>query len=74
MEGFFRRMRKDLAGVVQGVSFKRGFLVRFQYGCEKDITSNQLDVVTVYRRSTTKEAEVPKIYVIPDETVNLEKG
>ena len=29
-EGFFRRMRNYLNGVVQGVSGKRRFLVRFQ--------------------------------------------
>ena len=30
-----RRMRKDLTGVVQGVSGRRRFLVRFQDGCKK---------------------------------------
>ena len=46
-EGFYRRMRKELTGVVQGVSGKRRFLVRFQDGCEKDMTSNKLTAVIV---------------------------
>ena len=46
-EGFYRRMRKELTGVVQGVSVKRRFLVRFQDGYEKDLTSNQLTSITV---------------------------
>ena len=37
-EGFSRRPRKELTGVVQGVSGKRRFLVIFQDGCEKDLT------------------------------------
>ena len=32
-EGFSRWTRKDLNGVVQGVSRKRRLLVRFQDGC-----------------------------------------
>ena len=34
--------------MVQVVSEKNRLLVRFQYGCEKDMTSNQLDVVILY--------------------------
>ena len=36
-EGFSRWMRKHLTGVVQGVSGKRWSLLRFQYGCGKDM-------------------------------------
>ena len=33
--GSSRRMRKELTGVVQGVSGRRSFLVRYQNGCER---------------------------------------
>ena len=46
-EGFCRRLRKDLTVVAQEVSGKRRFLVRFQDGCEKDMTSNKLTAVIV---------------------------
>ena len=45
-EVFSSRLRKELTGVVQGVSGKRRFLVRFQDGCENDKTLNQLTIVT----------------------------
>ena len=37
-EGFLRRSRKDFTGVVQGVSGKKRFLVRFHNVFENDIT------------------------------------
>ena len=40
-------MRKEFNGVVQGISGKKRFLVRFQDGCEKDLSSNQLTTVIV---------------------------
>ena len=52
-EGFSRRPRKELTGVVQGVSGKRRFLVRSKDGCEKDLTSNQLTIVTVEKSTVT---------------------
>ena len=36
--GSSRRMRKELTGVVQGVLGKRRFLLRFQNGCEKNLS------------------------------------
>ena len=39
-EGFLRILRKELTVVVQGVYGKKRFLMRFQYGCKKDLTSN----------------------------------
>ena len=39
-ELFLRRLSKLLAGVVQLLSGKKRFLVRFQGGCKKDMTSN----------------------------------
>ena len=66
--------RKELNGMVQGVSVNRRFLVRFQDVCEKDLNLNQLTIVTVENIPVTKEAEVPMIYVIPDETTDMDKG
>ena len=37
-EGFYRRLRKELTGMVQGVFVKRRFLVSFKDGCEKYLT------------------------------------
>ena len=42
-----RRIRKELTGVVQGVSGRRIFLVRFQNGCKNNLSSNRLTVVIV---------------------------
>ena len=47
--------------------------MRFQDGCEKDLTSNQLTVVTVERSPMTKESKVPSIDEEPGETVPSEK-
>ena len=68
---FSRHIRKELTGVVQGVSGKRSFLVRFQDECEKYLTSNQITIVTVDNRPVTEEDEVANIYVIPDEDIDL---
>ena len=72
-EGFYRRPKKELTGVVQGVSGKRMLLVRFQDRCDNDLTSNQLTTVSVERRPMTEEDEVPTISKIPDEAIDLEK-
>ena len=72
--GNSRRMRKELTGVVQGVSGRRRFLVRFQNGCENNLSSNQLTVVIVEKIPEEKEPEVSKIAEIPEEQVKLEKG
>ena len=42
-----RSMRKELTGVVQGVSCRRRLLVSFHNGCKKNLYSNQLTVVIV---------------------------
>ena len=73
-EGFSRRTRKELTGMVQGVSGKMRFLGRFQDGCDKDLTSNQLTVVTVDRSPATEEAEILMISAKHEEAVDLEKG
>ena len=53
-EGFSRHMRKEFTGVLKGVSSKRRLSVRFQYSFDKDMNSNQLASVTVYRRPMTE--------------------
>ena len=53
-EVFYRRPRKEVTGVVQGVSCKKMFFVRFWYGFEKDLTSNQLTAMTVDSIPATK--------------------
>ena len=40
-------IRKGLTGAVKVVSGRRRFLVRFQNGCENDMSSNELTVVVV---------------------------
>ena len=50
------------------------FLLRFQDGCEKYLTSNKLTDVAVNRGPVTKKSKVPKISKKPDEAVYLEKG
>ena len=60
--------------MVQGVSGKKSFLMRFQYGFKKDITSNQLAVVILEKSPVEEESKVPMITVIPDETFTSEKG
>ena len=60
--GSSRRMRKELTGVVQGVSSKRRFLVRFQNGCKKNLSLNQLTVVTEHEILVE---EAPLVSTIP---------
>ena len=53
-ELFYRRLRKYLAVVVQGVYGKRRFLMRFQYGCENNIAYNQITIMALERTPMTK--------------------
>ena len=46
--GSTRKMSKELTGVVQAISGKRRFLVRFHDGCEKNLSSNKLTVGTAH--------------------------
>ena len=68
------RMRKELTGVVQGVSGRRRLLVRFKNGCEKNLSSNQPTVVIVEKIPVEEEPEVSTITEIPEDQVELEKG
>ena len=72
--GSLRRMRKELNGVVQGVSVKKRLLTRFQDGCKNNLSSNQLTIVIVEKILEEKEPEVSAIPEIPEEQVKLEKG
>ena len=53
-EGFLSQLRKELTGVVQGVSRNKRFLVNFQDGREMYITTNKLTVVIVENRPMEK--------------------
>ena len=53
-EIFYRRPRKELNDVVEAVSSKRRFLERFQDGCDKNMTSNKITVLTLYIIPVTK--------------------
>ena len=67
--GISRRMRKELTGVVQGVSGRRRFFVRFHNGCENNMSSNQLTVVIVEKTPKEKELKVSEIAKILEEQV-----
>ena len=72
--GCLRRMRNDLTGVFQGIFGKKRLLARFQDGCEKDLTLNQLTIMIVEKILAEKEPDVPKNPDIPEEQITLEKG
>ena len=67
-------MSKELTGVVQGVLGSRRFLVRFQNGCEKNMSSNQLTVVTAHEILVEEAPEVSTIPEIPEDDVESHKG
>ena len=71
MTGNSIRMSKELTGVVQGVSGRRRFLVRFQNGCEKNMSSNQLTVVIVDKILVEEEPLVSMIPGIPEDQVEI---
>ena len=48
--------------------------MRFQNGCENNLSSNQITVVIVEKIPEEKEPEVSEIAEIPEEQVELEKG
>ena len=72
--GNSRRIKKELTGVVQCVLGRRRFLVRFQNGCENNLSSNQLTVVIVEKMQVEEEPEVATILEIPEDQVEKEKG
>ena len=72
--GSSRRMRKEFTGAAQGVSVRGRLLMRFQNGCKKNMSSNQLTVVIVENIPEEKEPEVSDIVEILEDQVELEKG
>ena len=60
--------------MVQGISGKKKFLVSFQDGCKKYLTSNQLTIVVVEKILAEEEPKVTTITDLPEEKVTLEKG
>ena len=72
--GCLRRTRKELTGVVQGVSGRRRSFVRFHDGCKDNLSSNQIIIVIVEKIPEENEPEVSEIADIPEEQVELEKG
>ena len=68
------RMRKELTGVVQAISGKRKFLVRFHVGCEKNLSSYQLTVVTAHEILVEEAPLVSTIPEIPEDIVESHKG
>ena len=59
--------------MVQVVSGRKIFSVRFQNGCENNLSSNQLTAVIVEKIQEEKEPEVSEIYEIPEEQAKFEK-
>ena len=72
--GNSRRMRKELTGVVQCVSGRRRFFVRFQNGCENNLSYNQLTVVIVDKIPLEEKPLVSTIPDIPEDQVKKQKG
>ena len=72
--GSARRMKKELTGVVQAISGKRRFLLRFQNGCENNMSSNQLTVVTAHEILVEEAPLVSTIPEIPEDIVESHKG
>ena len=68
-----RSMRKEFAGVVQGILGKKRLFVRFEDGCEKNLSSYQLTIVIVENIPEEKELKVFAIPEIPEDQVELEK-
>ena len=61
--------RKELTGVVKGVSGKNRLLVKFQDGCENNLSYNQLTILIVENIPEEKEPEVFEITETPEEQV-----
>ena len=60
--------------MVQGVSGRRRVLVRFHNGCKKNLSSNQLTVVTAHEILVEEAPEVSTIPEIPEDNVEKQKG
>ena len=72
--GSLRGMRKELTGMVQGVSGRRRFLVRFKNGREKNLSSNQLTAAKAHDILVEEAPGVSTILDIPEDSVKKHKG
>ena len=68
------RMRKELTGVVQGVSGRRSLLVRFKNECKNNLSLNQLTVVIADKILVEEEPEVSTIPEIPEDNIKKRRG
>ena len=64
--GCSRSMGKKLTGLLQDILGKKRFLVSFQYGCENNLSLNQLTIFIVEKIPEDKEPEVFKNREIPE--------
>ena len=60
--------------MVQAISDKRRFLVRFHDRCEKNLSSNQLTVVAAHEILVKEALLVSTIPEIPEDIVESHKG
>ena len=67
-------MRKELTGVVQGISGRSRFFVRFQNRFKKNLSLNQLNFVIVDKILVEEESLVSTIPEIPEDQVEKQKG
>ena len=72
--GSARRMRKEFTGVVQAISVKKKFLVRFHDGCDTNLSSNQLTAVAAHEILVEEAPLVSTIPVIPEDKNESHKG
>ena len=62
-DGFLRRLRKDMTGVVQEVVRKMRYSVKFNYVLDKEMSLNQLNIVFV-RSEVEEDIEVREVEII----------
>ena len=60
--------------MVKGVLGNKRFLVRFQNGCENNLSSNQLTVVTAHKILVEEAPEVSMIPEIPEDNAEKTDG
>ena len=72
--GSARSMMKELTGVVQAISGKRKFLVRFHDGWEKNLSSNQLTIMAAHEILVEEEPLVSTIPVILEDKNEVIRG
>ena len=73
-EGCLRRTMNELSGMVQRILGNKKFFVRFQDGCEKNLSLDQLTIVILEKIMMEKETEVSTNSKIPEKKAALEKG